>query len=94
MKDARTIVSDGANCFINLSGNDGMATGGSGDVLSGIIGGFLAQKMDPLTAAAFGCFVHGLAGGRGPERERGLWTFSLGYYTIHVKDYPIGRKAL
>ena len=55
---------------------------------------FWPRKWDPLTAAAFGCFVHGLAGGRGPERERGLWTFSLGYYTIHVKDYPIGRKAL
>lgn len=72
LKDARTIVSDGANCFINLSGNDGMATGGSGDVLSGIIGGFLAQKMDPLTAAAFGCFVHGLAGDAA-RKEKGAY---------------------
>lgn len=62
LKDARTVISDGERTFINLSGNDGMATGGSGDVLSGIIGGFLASGMAPLNAAAFGCFVHGCAG--------------------------------
>ncbi len=62
LKDARTVISDGERTFINLSGNDGMATGGSGDVLSGIIGGFLASGMEPLKAASFGCFVHGCAG--------------------------------
>ena len=62
LKDARTAISDGVTAFINLSGNDGMATGGCGDVLSGIIGGFLASGMDALKAASFGCFVHGCAG--------------------------------
>lgn len=62
LKDARTAISDGATSFINLSGNDGMATGGCGDVLSGIIGGFLASGMNALKAASFGSFVHGCAG--------------------------------
>lgn len=62
LKDARTAISDGTTAYINLSGNDGMATGGSGDVLSGIIGGFLASGMNALKAASFGCFVHGCAG--------------------------------
>ena len=62
LKDARTVISDGIETFINMSGNDGMATGGSGDVLSGIIGGFLASGKEPLLAAALGCYVHGCAG--------------------------------
>ncbi|HIQ99162.1 MAG TPA: NAD(P)H-hydrate dehydratase [Candidatus Scybalocola faecavium] len=67
LKDARTVISDGTDSYINLSGNDGMATGGSGDVLSGIIGGFLAQGLPPLQAASLGCFVHGCAGDKGRE---------------------------
>lgn len=62
LKDARTVISDGGRTFINLSGNDGMATGGSGDVLSGIIGALLTGKTEPLRAAAFGCYIHGCAG--------------------------------
>ena len=62
LKDARTVISDGQEIYINLSGNHGMATGGSGDVLSGIIGGLLAGGLKPLTAASFGCFIHGCAG--------------------------------
>lgn len=62
LKDARTVISDGEQICVNLSGNDGMATGGSGDVLSGVIGGFLAAKMTPFQAASLGCFVHGCAG--------------------------------
>jgi NAD(P)H-hydrate epimerase len=50
------------NCWFNQTGNDGMATGGSGDVLSGIIGSFLAQGMEPVEAALAGVFIHGLAG--------------------------------
>jgi len=48
--------------YLNLTGNDGMATAGSGDVLSGLIGGFLAQKVDPLNAARIAVYLHGLSG--------------------------------
>lgn len=61
-KDARTIVSDGKECYVNVSGNNGMATGGSGDVLSGIIGGLLGQNMEPFDAAKLGVYLHGLSG--------------------------------
>jgi hydroxyethylthiazole kinase-like uncharacterized protein yjeF len=56
-----TAAPDG-RCCLNPTGNHGMATGGSGDVLSGIIGTMLAQCRDPYEAAALGVFIHGLAG--------------------------------
>lgn len=61
-KDARTIVSDGTEAYINISGNSGMATGGSGDVLAGVIAGLLAQGMDTFSAAKLGVYLHGMAG--------------------------------
>lgn len=63
LKDARTVTAckDGS-CFLNLSGNHGMATAGAGDVLSGVIGALLAQKTEPELAASLGVYVHGLAG--------------------------------
>lgn len=61
-KDARTIISDGEQVYINVSGNHGMATGGSGDVLTGMICGLLAQGMEPFDAAIFGAYLHGLVG--------------------------------
>jgi len=48
--------------FINPTGNPGMATGGMGDVLTGMVGGFLAQGFHPVEAAKLGVFLHGLAG--------------------------------
>ena len=63
LKGARTIVaaSEG-RVFINPTGNAGLATGGTGDVLAGTIGGLLAQGLSPLDAAVCGVFVHGKAG--------------------------------
>ncbi len=52
----------GEPAILNATGNPGMATAGAGDVLTGAIAGLLAQGMDPIEAAASGCFVHGLAG--------------------------------
>ena len=61
-KGHRTLITDGTECFCNRSGNAGMAVGGSGDVLSGIIVSFLGQGMEPLSAAACGAWFHGRAG--------------------------------
>lgn len=61
-KDVRTIVSFGESNYINVTGNDGMATAGSGDVLAGMIAGLLAQGEPPKMAAMSGCYLHGMAG--------------------------------
>jgi NAD(P)H-hydrate epimerase len=62
MKGAGTVVAapDGT-VFINPTGDQGLATGGTGDVLSGVIGGWLAQGLPPLQAALLGVYMHGLA---------------------------------
>jgi len=63
LKGARSIISTPeGEIFINTTGNAGMASGGMGDVLTGIIGGFLAQRLDPVDACKLGVFAHGLAG--------------------------------
>ena len=59
---ATLVAAPDGRCYQNSTGNAGMATGGSGDVLAGLIGGLLAQGMQPLRAAAFGVYLHGLAG--------------------------------
>ena len=68
LKDARTVVVSEKGVYVNLSGNDGMATGGSGDVLSGILGGLLAGGMEPSEAAEAGVYLHGLAGDAAAKR--------------------------
>ncbi len=63
LKGSPTIVAEpGGFCYVNQTGNSGMATGGSGDVLSGIIGSFLALGMPAVDAAVCAVYVHGLAG--------------------------------
>jgi len=63
LKFASTIIAtpDG-NIYVNPTGNPGMASGGSGDVLTGMIGSFLAQGVSPLYSCLLGTFLHGLAG--------------------------------
>ena len=62
LKGHETCVTDGSRHFRNKTGNPGMAVGGSGDVLAGIIVGLLGQKLPALEAAACGAYIHGLAG--------------------------------
>jgi ADP-dependent NAD(P)H-hydrate dehydratase / NAD(P)H-hydrate epimerase len=63
LKGAYTITcTPGGNCYFNSTGNPGMATGGSGDVLTGIILGLMAQQYSPLEASLAAVYLHGLAG--------------------------------
>lgn len=62
LKGHRTLVTDGKRNDHNPTGNSGMATAGSGDVLTGIVSSLLGQGLSPLSAARTGCYLHGLAG--------------------------------
>lgn len=62
LKGHGTCISDGRQCYRNPTGNPGMAVGGSGDVLAGILVSLLGQGLEPLTAAACGVWLHGAAG--------------------------------
>lgn len=63
LKDARTVVMEnGRSPYVNTSGNNAMSKGGSGDVLTGVIAGLLAQGMDPYDATCLGVYMHGHAG--------------------------------
>jgi ADP-dependent NAD(P)H-hydrate dehydratase len=62
LKGYHTVVTDGTRFSLNQTGNPGMATGGSGDVLTGVITGLLCQGLSPFDAARLGTHIHGLAG--------------------------------
>ena len=62
LKGHRTVITDGNTHYINPTGNPGMAKGGSGDLLAGIIVSLLGQGLPPLEAAACGAWLHGAAG--------------------------------
>lgn len=62
LKGHETIITDGLTHYRNKTGNPGMAVGGSGDVLAGMITGLLGQGMTPILAAACGAWLHGAAG--------------------------------
>ena len=78
LKGHRTVITDGAVCYTNQTGNPGMAVGGSGDVLAGIIVSLLGQGIAPLEAAACGAWIHGAAGD--------LCARELGQYAMLPSD--------
>lgn len=91
LKGARTVVSDGkGKIFINQTGNPGMATAGSGDVLTGLIAGLIAQGIAPVDAAIAAVYIHGYAGDRAAKR--------LGEYGLLAGDIsaeiPLALKEL
>ncbi len=89
LKGAGTIVYDGSEVFINPTGNPVMATGGMGDVLSGVIAALSGQALSPVMAACCGVYLHGLAADI-LEQKRGV-----GGYASEVADnIPASRKQL
>ncbi len=62
LKGHHTVITDGTAVYVNPTGNPGMATGGSGDVLAGMIAGLLGQGIAPVQAAAAAAWLHGRAG--------------------------------
>jgi NAD(P)H-hydrate epimerase len=81
-KGAGTVVTDGQRAFVNPTGNSGMATGGTGDVLTGVIAALLGQRMTTMEAAILGVYVHGLAGDMAAE-ELGRMSLTA----LHMVDY-------
>ncbi len=81
LKGAGTVVTDGRRLYKNRTGNPGMATGGSGDVLAGLLGALLAQGMAPFDAACLAVHVHGRAGDRVAAR--------LGQMGLCADDLPL-----
>jgi NAD(P)H-hydrate epimerase len=69
LKGPNTVVTDGERIFVNQTGNSGLATGGTGDVLTGLLTAVLAQNMEPFEAACLAVHLHGLAGDLGAEEK-------------------------
>lgn len=92
LKDARTIVSDGERVYINMLGNDGMATGGSGDVLSGIITGLMAQGLTTFEASALGVYIHGCAGDEA-ALSNGKYSMVAGDIIDNIKNVLIKARG-
>ncbi len=82
LKGHRTLVTDGERVVRNETGNPGMATGGTGDVLTGVIAALVGQGMPPFDAARLGVHVHGLAGD--------LQAESLGQVALVARDLVDG----
>ena len=78
LKGHRTCITDGQTGYVNGTGNPGMAVGGSGDVLAGILTGLLGQGIEPLKAAACAAWLHGAAGD--------LCASELGQYAMLPTD--------
>ena len=96
LKGAPTVTAEGSGrCFVNSTGNPGMATGGTGDVLSGMILSFLGQGLEGPRAALLAVYLHGLAGDLAAA-EKTVWGMSAGdivdylpqaFYALSMDDF-------
>jgi ADP-dependent NAD(P)H-hydrate dehydratase len=82
LKGNASVVTDGTRLYLNTTGNPGMATGGTGDVLTGLLAALLGQRLEPFAAAQLGVYLHGLAGdlARDSVGETGLIASDLLVY--------------
>lgn len=93
LKGQHTIVADGRRAYRNLTGSPALATAGTGDVLTGLIAGLLAQGADVFAAAVAGTHVHGHAGQRWAQQNgtRGLLAMDLAHALPEsLRGYPGG----
>jgi ADP-dependent NAD(P)H-hydrate dehydratase len=95
LKGHATVVTDGDRVYINPTGNPGMATGGTGDVLAGLIGALIAQGLEVFAAAQLGVYLHGLAGdqardafGASPLIASDLLDYLPGAFRQHAEARP------
>ena len=95
LKGRETVITDGEATFVNPTGNSGMATGGSGDVLTGVIAALLAQGLPALEAARTGGYLHGLAGDLAAAHfsEPGLMASDLPRYLGRAWKVVLDRQA-
>ena len=94
LKGARTVIADPAGAVrINTTGNPGMATGGSGDVLTGVVAAWLAQVEDTAVAVALAVYVHGLAGDLAAAEvgETGLIARDVAHHLGRAVESLTGR---
>jgi ADP-dependent NAD(P)H-hydrate dehydratase len=80
-KGPRTVVADPTRAYVNTTGNPGMATGGMGDVLTGLIASLIGQGMEPFDASRLAVYVHGLAADRLAKN-----VGAIGYLAREVAD--------
>lgn len=86
LKGHHTLITDGVTLYVNHTGNPGMATGGSGDVLSGLLAALVGQGIAPLEAAACAAWIHGAAGD--------LCAAELGQYGLTPSDMVLTLPRL
>jgi len=94
LKGHETLVLAGQDSWVNTTGNPGMATGGSGDVLAGIIGSLCGQGFETWTAAKMGVYIHGLAGDLAKEElgEYGMIAGDLCHDTAKAMQLMVKRE--
>jgi NAD(P)H-hydrate epimerase len=95
LKGPVDVISDGEQTKFNFTGNPGMTVGGTGDVLSGIVGGLLAMGTDSFRAAVAGAFINGAAGDfAAAEKGYHMIPTDLLEYIPHVMDDPMCHLEL
>lgn len=81
LKSFETVVTDGQKEYVNTTGNPGMATAGTGDVLTGVIASLLGQGMGPFEAAGLAVYLHGFAG------DKAFETYGIGLVASDLLSY-------